>query len=67
MTKLPIKKLIVREFVANEDDVTRLTFKVEQDEWRYTYFEDPITKKLYRPVEGFIIEGEELNSRFIEV
>lgn len=66
---MPIKKLVVKEFVANKEDAKCVADIAEEDEgwWTYTYFEDPETKKLYRPVAEFTIEGDNLTGDFVEV
>lgn len=65
---MPIKKLINKEFVGNMEDVNRAEKVVESEGgWKYTYFEDPVTGKLYRPVKDFTIEGEDLTIDFVEI
>ncbi len=55
-----LKKLVVKEFVVQEDDRRLTTGDV------YTYFVDD-AGILYRPREGFTVTGENLMNRFEEV
>ena len=58
-----IKKLVVVEFEAEEDEIVREYKKGE----RYSWFQDPETGKYYRPRETFTVTGENLEDLFIEV
>jgi hypothetical protein len=59
--KMTIEKLVVKEFEVKVDS--------EQLEIgnKFSYFVDPVTDKVYRPVEGFEVTGENLMDRFVEV
>lgn len=57
---MSIEKLVVKEFVVQEDADKLATGEV------YTYFVDDYGK-LYRPREGFTVTGENLMDRFKEV
>jgi len=60
-----MKKLVVEEFVVSEKDYKDgRMLKVGE---RYSYFQDPETGKFYRPIEGFIVTGDDLTDRFVEV
>lgn len=64
---MTIKTLVSKEFVANEEDVARLSDVVKISQWKYSYFEDPETGKLYRPGADFTVKGEDLEDMFVEV
>ena len=57
---MSVEKLIVKEFIAKEDDERIATGEI------YTYFIDDYGK-IYRPKEGFTITGENLENKFVEV
>ena len=59
---MAIKKLIVKEFQTKKEEV--LTIKTG---YSYSYFQDPETGKYYRPKPGFVITGEDLQEKFIEI
>jgi len=58
---MAIKELVVVEFTSAADD------KQLEIGDKYSYFQDPKTKKYYRPIEGFCVKGKDLSDRFIEV
>lgn len=33
----------------------------------FSYFQDPDTGKFYRPTEEFVIEGDDLSDKFVEI
>lgn len=57
---MSIEKLVVKEFVVQEDANKLAIGEI------YTYFVDDYGK-LYRPREGFTVTGEKLMDRFKEV
>jgi len=59
---MTIKKLEVVEFTEKEERT--FTYKPG---YKYTHFLDPLTGKYYRPIEGFTVEGENLEDRFVEL
>ena len=58
-----MKKLVAVEIELKED----VTEEYKKGE-KYSYFQDPETKKWYRPADGFTVTSEsDLSDRFIEV
>lgn len=58
-----MNKLVVREFVVGENPKDR---QLEEGE-KYSCFQDPETKKYYRPVKDFEVTGNNLEDKFIEL
>ena len=56
-----LKKLVAQEVVCENR-----TSYVAEIGHKYTVFEDPVTGKFYRPVDGFTVTGNNLEDRFIE-
>lgn len=56
-----MKKLVAKEFVLTED------FCGYEKGEAYSFYQDPETKKYYRPRRGHIIIGSDLTNHFIEV
>ena len=59
-----MKKLIVVENVIEEEEV--FTYKFNPG-YRWTYFQDPETGKVYEPKSTFVVEGDNLEDLFVEV
>jgi len=64
MDTKPIRRLVAKEFEVEEGDLNPVTFPIG---WKYIYFEDPKTGKLYEPKPGWEVIGEDLTNRFQEV
>jgi len=59
---MSLKKLIVREFTVCEEDRDVLDIGA-----KYSYFYDPDTDKYYIPNSSFVVEGDDLSTKFEEV
>jgi hypothetical protein len=61
-----MKELVAKEFEITQEQVDKMPTMYKVGE-KYTVFMDPETDKVYRPVAGFTVTGEDLSDKFVEV
>lgn len=59
----PIKKLVAKEFIIEEEEKT-VTFPIG---FKYIYLVDPETGKVYDPKPGWEVTGDNLEGLFQEI